>query len=280
MQIIEKIENLQKEISKLKSENKTIGFVPTMGALHKGHLSLADFSKSDCDITVFSIFVNPTQFNNKSDLDKYPRTIGQDLEMLKLKGVDIVFTPNQNEMYPKEDTRKFNFGKLETLMEGKFREGHFNGVAQIVSKLFEAVDADKAYFGLKDFQQVTVIKAMVKMLEMPVEIIACPIVREESGLAMSSRNQRLNQEQKQEARILYKTLNNIKKTFNDYSPLELQKISIEQIENNSRLRVEYLEIVDYETLETIKKWNESKNITTCLAAFCGDVRLIDNLKIF
>ena len=276
---INTVEALQKEISNLKSENKIIGFVPTMGALHQGHLSLVEYSKNQCDITVTSIFVNPTQFNNKSDLEKYPRTVERDLEMLKSKNVDIVFMPNEKEMYPEEDTRKFNFGKLETVMEGKFRDGHFNGVAQIVSKLFNFVKPDKAFFGLKDFQQVAIIKAMVRQLEMPVEIVPCPIIREENGLAMSSRNQRLSEEQKQDATILFKTIDNITKNFKEFTPKDLQNFSIKEIENNSSLKVEYLEIVDDNSLETIGNWNENKNISCCVAAYCGEVRLIDNMQI-
>ena len=279
MQTTYTIKSLQQEINKLKSEGKTIGFVPTMGALHQGHLSLVECSQKQCDITVVSIFVNPTQFNNKSDLEKYPITIDQDLEMLLNKKVDMVFMPNEKEMYPEKDTRKFNFGKLETVMEGKFRAGHFNGVAQIVSKLFYAVKPDKAFFGLKDFQQIAIIKNMVNQLEIPVEIISCPIIRERNGLAMSSRNQRLSEEEKQDATILYKTLKNISENYKEFSPVELQKFSIEQIEKYSNLKVEYLEIVDDNSLESIPEWNQSKHITSCVAAFCGDVRLIDNFKI-
>ena len=279
MKTIETVANLQLEVSNLKKQGKTIGFVPTMGALHKGHLSLTDYSKKQCDITVVSIFVNPTQFNNKADLEKYPRTIEQDLEMLQSKHIDIIFMPNEHQMYPKEDTRKFNFGTIETVMEGKFRDGHFNGVAQIVSKLFDFVKPDKAFFGLKDFQQLAVIKDMVRQLNMPVEIVPCPIIREENGLAMSSRNQRLSKQQKQDASILYKTLNYITENYKNYLPAELQKQSIEKIEQNSNLKVEYLEIVDDNSLQNISDWNNSSNITSCVAAMCGDVRLIDNMKV-
>jgi pantoate--beta-alanine ligase len=276
---IKTVVSLQKEINKLKAENKTIGFVPTMGALHQGHLSLVEQSKKQSDITVVSIFVNPTQFNNKSDLEKYPRTIEQDLEMLKSKNVDIVFMPDEKEMYPEKDTRKFNFGNLETDMEGKFRDGHFNGVAQIVSKLFDFVKPNKAFFGLKDFQQVAIIKAMVRQLEMPIEIVPCPIIREQNGLAMSSRNQRLSNEQKQDATILYKTLKNITENYKDFTPTDLQNFSIKEIEKNSNLKVEYLEIIDDNSLKTINNWNESKNISCCVAAYCGDIRLIDNMQL-
>jgi len=276
---IETVISLQEEIKSLKSNNKIIGFIPTMGALHQGHLSLVEHSKNQCDISVVSIFINPTQFNNKADLEKYPRTIEQDLEMLKTKNVDIVFMPSEKEMYPEEDTRKFNFGKLETVMEGKFRDGHFNGVAQIVSKLFDFVKPDKAFFGLKDFQQVAIIKAMVRQLNMPIEIVPCPIVRESNGLAMSSRNQRLSSEQKQDATILYKTLKNIIDNYKEFSPTKLQELSIKEIENNSNLKVEYLEIVDDNSLKTISNWNENKNISCCVAAYCGEVRLIDNMQV-
>ena len=204
---IEKSKQLNDLIFKYKSENKTIGFVPTMGALHKGHLSLISESKLKCDITVVSIFVNPTQFNDKSDLDKYPRTLENDLSLLNKLDCDIVFVPSTKEMYPKEDSREFDFGFLETVMEGANRPGHFNGVAQIVSKLFDIVMPDYAFFGKKDFQQVAVINSLVKINKYAIKIIACPIKREESGLAMSSRNERLNKTDRNKAAFINKTIN-------------------------------------------------------------------------
>ncbi len=257
--------------------NKIVGFVPTMGALHQGHLSLVDESKKTSDITVVSIFVNPTQFNNPNDLEKYPRMPEQDLALLEEKGVDLVFMPEVNEMYPEKDTRNFNFGALETVMEGKFRPGHFNGVAQIVSKLFDAVQPDKAYFGEKDFQQVAIIKAMVKMLNYNVEIVPCQTVREKDGLAMSSRNLLLKKEDRENAPIIHKMLKQSIDWQNSYSINEVKQRVIAEIEK-AGFKPEYFEIVNADTLQSVSEWNEEGPKSGCIAVFAGDVRLIDNIR--
>lgn len=279
MEILKTKIEIYNRIKKIKSEKKTIGFVPTMGALHNGHLSLIECSKKKCDITVVSIFVNPTQFNNPNDLKKYPRTIEKDIEKLQSIYTDILFMPDEKEMYPEEDTRIFNFGKLETVMEGKFREGHFNGVAQIVSKLFDYVMPDKAFFGLKDFQQYVVIKELVRkyMSDSNIEIIGCPIIREEKGLAMSSRNELLSTEQRKHANSISEILLLSKKDKNKLSVEEIKSKVVKIINLNPFLEVEYFDIVDDEKLEQIKNWDEKKEKVGCIAVFCGDVRLIDNI---
>ena len=273
------IKSLQAKISSLKKQGKTIGFVPTMGALHKGHISLIDYSTKDNDITVASIFVNPTQFNNPEDLKKYPRTIEKDIEKLEWAKTNILFAPTEQEMYPEKDTRKFDFGNLETVMEGKHRPGHFNGVAQIVSKLFEAVKPNKAYFGQKDFQQYVVIKQLAKKHQqhLNIEIISCPIIREPDGLAMSSRNVRLNPEQRKNATLISQSLFQAKQIRNEKEISELKKCIAKQINENEHLKVEYFDIVDAQNLETIKNWDETNTKVGCIAVFCGDIRLIDNI---
>jgi pantoate--beta-alanine ligase len=278
MILVNTIQELQNKLKERKSSG-TIGFVPTMGALHEGHLSLVDKAATENGTVVVSIFVNPTQFNDPKDLERYPRTLENDLEILKPRACDIVFAPNANEVYPKTDTRKFNFGELESVMEGKHRSGHFNGVAQVVSKLFNMVKPDKAYFGLKDFQQLAIIKSMVKQMELPVQIIPCAIIREKNGLAMSSRNELLTTEQRKNAALLQKTLLNAKEQKGHKSVEEITDWAIEIINKNPFLDVEYFEIVDDEQLQPIKNWNENKSVIACVAAFCGKVRLIDNIVL-
>lgn len=265
-------------ISKLKSDSKTIGFVPTMGALHEGHLSLIRESKKQCDVTVVSIFVNPTQFNDKSDLEKYPRTLEADLRLLKEINTDIVFTPDVDEMYPEEDTRDFDFGFLETVMEGANRPGHFNGVAQIVSKLFDIVEPNFAFFGKKDFQQVAIINSLVENYNYNVKIIACPIKREKSGLAMSSRNERLTEKDRIEAAFINKLLKTAVEKSKTKSVTEVKELVENEFQKNRKLELEYYEIVDDFSLKSINDWTESKNITACIVAHIGGVRLIDNIQ--
>ena len=265
-------------ISKLKSENETIGFVPTMGALHEGHLSLVRESMKKTDITVVSIFVNPTQFNDKSDLEKYPRTLDSDLSLLQSLNCDIVFTPEIKEMYPEEDTRVFDFGYLETVMEGANRPGHFNGVAQIVSKLFDIVMPNYAFFVKKDFQQVAIINRLVNKFNYPIKIIACPIKREQSGLAMSSRNELLNKKDRKNASFIFETLNKSTEISKTKTVSEVKEFVENEFKNNPNLELEYYEIVDDFSLESIKNWNDSKNITACIVAYIGGVRLIDNIQ--
>lgn len=276
MFVINTIEELQNKLSTLRKFG-TVGFVPTMGALHKGHLSLVEKALVENKTVVVSIFVNPTQFNDTKDLERYPRTLETDLKLLEPTGCQIVFAPNAKEIYPEPDTREFNFGELETVMEGKYRQGHFNGVAQVVSKLFGIVQPDKAYFGLKDFQQLAIIKSLVKQLGIPVTIVSCKIVREENGLAMSSRNQLLTSEQRKNAAIIFATLLKANEQKEIKSVEELTNWVIETLNKNPFLNVEYFEIVDDEQLQPIKNWNNNKIKIACVAAFCGKVRLIDNI---
>ncbi|MCT4591515.1 MAG: pantoate--beta-alanine ligase [Carboxylicivirga sp.] len=277
MQVVETIAELQKLLVNYKNENQTVGFVPTMGALHQGHLSLVKQAAQSSDVVVVSIFVNPTQFNNAKDLERYPRDLQTDLNALSTVKCDIVFAPDVNEVYPEKDTRTFDFGNLETVMEGKFRPGHFNGVAQVVSRLFEMVRPDKAYFGLKDFQQLAVICAMTKQLQLPVEIMPCEIVREEDGLAMSSRNMLLSDAQRKNAPLIASTLFESCNFVADTSVEGVKNKVIEAINANKELEVEYFEIVDGFTLQPVDKWDESEYIVACIAVFAGEIRLIDNV---
>jgi len=276
MFLIETIIGLQNKLKELQG-NGTIGFVPTMGALHAGHISLVKQAVSENRIVVVSIFVNPTQFNDKSDLERYPRTLESDLKLLEKTGCQIVFAPSALEVYPEPDTRKFDFGLLETVMEGKHRPGHFNGVAQVVSKLFGFVQPDKAYFGLKDFQQLAIIKEMVRQLKLDIEIVACPIVREASGLAMSSRNELLTAGERKNAATISETLVMAKELSKQKSVNELETWVIETINKNVDLTVEYFEIVDDRHLQPVKSWDENCTKVGCIAVFCGKVRLIDNV---
>jgi len=278
MLIARTIKELSKQIDLFKSNNKQIGFIPTMGALHKGHLSLIECSKSNDDVTIASIFVNPTQFNNKEDLKKYPRVEKKDLKLLKEVGCNIVFIPSVEEMYPEKDEREFNFGGIENVMEGEFREGHFNGVAQIVSKLFQYVKPNNAYFGIKDFQQVAIIRYLNKhyLADLNINIIACDILREEDGLAMSSRNQLLTTSHRKVASLIQKILNKYKNDYEKYSVKELMNKITEEINENEFLDVEYVDIVDNITLKTVNKIVEGET-TACIAVFAGKVRLIDNI---
>ncbi|MDO8951654.1 MAG: pantoate--beta-alanine ligase [Draconibacterium sp.] len=272
------IETIIELKDKLKALNKTgiIGFVPTMGALHAGHISLVKQAVSETQVVVVSIFVNPTQFNDKSDLEKYPRNLEADLKLLEKTGCQIVFAPKAVEIYPETDTRKFDFGNLETVMEGKHRPGHFNGVAQVVSKLFDIVQPGKAYFGLKDFQQLAIIKEMVTQLKLPVEIVPCPIVREENGLAMSSRNELLTNEERKNAAAISETLFRANELKTQKSVNELENWIADTINKNPYLNVEYVEIVDDSKLQPVKRWDEKGGKVCCVAVFCGKVRLIDN----
>jgi pantoate--beta-alanine ligase len=276
MFLIETIIELKDKLKALK-ETGVIGFVPTMGALHAGHISLVKQAISETQVVVVSIFVNPTQFNDKSDLEKYPRNLEADLKLLEKTGCQIVFAPKTEEIYPEPDTRKFEFGDLENVMEGKHRPGHFNGVAQVVSKLFDIVKPDKAYFGLKDFQQLAIIKEMVTQLNLPVEIVPCAIVREESGLAMSSRNELLSAEERKNAAVISESLFQAYELKKQKSVNELQNWIADNINKNPCLNVEYVEIVDDRRLQHLKNWDEKGGKVCCVAVFCGKVRLIDNI---
>lgn len=276
---VQTIKELTTEIEALKSTGKTIGFVPTMGALHRGHIELVSRSVKENDCCVVSVFVNPTQFNNASDLEKYPRDINRDAELLNKVGCNIIFAPEPNEIYTSDELNnnfEFDFGGLDKVMEGQFRPGHFNGVVQIVSKLFSLVKPNKAYFGEKDFQQLAIIHRMVKILEFDVEIVDCPIVREESGLAMSSRNERLSAEQRKKAVEISKVLFESRNFVPKLSPNDLKNWVVEKINTVDGLEVEYFEIANTTTLQTIKSWSEPS--VGCVAVFCGEVRLIDNIR--
>lgn len=261
-----------------------IGFVPTMGALHKGHLELVRRAISECPVVVVSIFVNPTQFNDKNDLRNYPRNLDDDLVLLSevMRNEDVVFTPEVSEMYPEEDTRQFNFGNLDKVMEAAHRPGHFNGVGQIVSKLFDAVQPDRAYFGLKDFQQVAVVRSLVKQLGFRVEITSCPIVRENDGLAMSSRNRLLEPGIRQLAPAIYKTISSAAEMINFKEINEIQLFVKNEINKMPGFSLEYFEIADDVDLLPVKSKKEmipGRNYYGCIAVKAGKIRLIDNTKV-
>ncbi|MFA9390800.1 MAG: pantoate--beta-alanine ligase [Prolixibacteraceae bacterium] len=277
MELIHQVEDLKRAIEIQKNAGKTLGFVPTMGALHEGHLSLVRRAAKETSFVVLSIFVNPTQFNNLDDLKRYPRTIESDMELLKTTSCDLVFAPSVKEVYPEEDTRIFEFGHLDSVMEGEHRPGHFNGVAQVVSRLFDMVQPHKAFFGLKDFQQLAIIRNMVDQLKLDLEIIACDIVREEDGLAMSSRNALLEPEQRKNAVFISKTLFEAVKRRKEYSVQEVKKWVIANINSNPFLQTEYFEIVDDKNLNPVATWDQPVNKIGCVAVHCGKVRLIDNI---
>ena len=278
MKIVHSIAELQKEIVAFRNDKKNIGFVPTMGALHAGHCSLVKQCVAENDVCVVSVFVNPTQFNNADDLLKYPRTLERDAQLLEENGCQLIFSPEPHEIYSEKElnqTFEFDFGGLDAVMEGKFRPGHFNGVVQIVSKLFDLVQPNKAYFGEKDFQQLAIIRRMVKIMNYPIEIIGCPIVREKSGLALSSRNERLSTTEKEIATNIARTLFESRQLKASQSVLQVKNWVIEQINRVEKLHVEYYEIVDADTLQETEKW---ANAVGCITVFCGEVRLIDNIK--
>jgi pantoate--beta-alanine ligase len=269
---------LKSMLDECRAAGKSIGLVPTMGALHQGHASLVERSVKENDVTVVSVFVNPTQFNDKNDLKNYPRTLEADCALLKKVGATITFAPTVEEMYPTEDTRQFSFAPIDTVMEGACRPGHFNGLAQIVSKLFYAVEPDKAYFGEKDFQQLAIIREMVRQLDLKLQIVGCPIVREADGLAMSSRNTLLSAEERERAltisRALFASLEHAKE-----NTLAATKAFVEDIINSTPgLELEYYQIVDGNTLQEISEWDDCDYVVGCIALFCGKIRLIDNIK--
>ena len=268
---------MQAYVLQKKKENKSVGFVPTMGALHQGHITLVTQCRLENEVCVVSVFVNPTQFNNPEDLTNYPRTFEADCAMLQLAGVDVVFAPSVGEMYPEEDKRSFNFGALEHVMEGAHRPGHFNGVAQVVSKLFAMVMPDRSYFGEKDFQQLAIIKEMVKQLELPVQVIPCAIVREADGLAMSSRNTRLTPAQRRVVPLIHQVLAQSKTGLATQSVEEVKQWVIDKINKEPLLEVEYFEIADALTLQSVVSWEQSGNKVGFVAVHVGDVRLIDNV---
>ncbi len=278
MKIFKTISETQSYLRNLK-QKQSIGFVPTMGALHEGHLELLRRSKKENNISVCSIFVNPIQFNNPEDLKKYPRTLEADIEKLKSVNCDVLFAPEVNEMYPEKNTKQYDFGMLDKVMEGKFRPGHFNGVAVVVKLLFDIIDPHRAYFGEKDFQQVAIINAMAKQEKMALEIIPCPIVRESDGLAMSSRNVRLTAEERKVAPIIYQTLKSVKENLKPEKIVDLCNWAVSNLNQTPGMKVEYFEIVDTETLQPISNISEKPHTIACVAAFLGKVRLIDNMQL-
>jgi len=260
--------------------NKTIGFVPTMGALHEGHLSLITKAKKKNDIVVVSIFVNPTQFDNKEDLVKYPKTFENDTKLLESVSCDVLFFPSVEEIYAKNiSSEKFDFDGLEHQMEGKFRDGHFDGVGTIVKTLFEIVTPNKAYFGEKDFQQLQIIKKMVDKNQLSVKIKGCPIFREDDGLAMSSRNTRLTKEHREVAPFIYKTLKKARKKFGTENANKITEWVTKQFKKHPLLDLEYFTIADEKSLETIKNKESNKNYRAFIAVFAGEIRLIDNIRL-
>ncbi len=268
-------------LSKEKIQGRSIGFVPTMGALHEGHLELMRRAKRENDLLAVSVFVNPIQFNNPDDLKKYPRDLEKDMRLLESVGCDVLFAPAVEEMYPEEEvTEKFNFGKLETVMEGAFRAGHFNGVAVVVKRLFNIIEPDKAYFGEKDFQQLAIIQKLVEMEKMPLEIVPCPIVREEDGLAMSSRNERLTVSERAIAPFIYKTLRDAVNLKNSKSPDEVKTWVDRKFREESKFELEYFEIADDKGLQPVSEWDKSVGTVGFVAAFLGKVRLIDNIRFY
>lgn len=279
MKVVTTKKELISYINDFRKKGKTIGLVPTMGALHEGHLSLVRECKKNTDITVVSIFVNPTQFNDPEDLKRYPRTPEQDISLLNTVDCDLVFLPTVEEIYPEKDIRKFNFGYLENIMEGARRPGHFNGVGQVVSRLFDIVTPDKAFFGMKDFQQIAIIKNMVQQLNYKIDIVSCPIIREASGLALSSRNILLDEEHKKNAPHIYATLKKARNLVAQMSVDDLKKWITDQIDSNPYLKTEYVEIVDNTTLQIIQNWNEKNDRVVCVAVHAGKIRLIDNIVL-
>lgn len=285
MKVFRTVEDLREFLDGRTAQNQSIGFVPTMGALHKGHISLVEYAKEQTDCVVVSLFVNPTQFNDPKDLERYPRTEQADLEMLENAGVDVVFVPSVEVIYPQKDERVFDFGDIEKVMEGASRPGHFNGVVQVVSRLFDIVEPNKAFFGEKDFQQLAIIRKMVKELgydKKGVQIVGCPIVRAEDGLALSSRNALLDQLQRSQAPMIYQALGMLAKHIQENRAEILKtEVLIEQtasiINEIESLEVEYIDIVDPDTLQHKDSIKKGECVRICAAVKCGIIRLIDNM---
>lgn len=280
MQVFHKIVELQNKLFEDRKNGKSVGLVPTMGALHEGHASLVKKSVKDNDVTVVSVFVNPTQFNDPKDLSSYPRDIEADCKLLEEVGADYVFTPSVEEMYPTPDTRHFEFPPISTVMEGAHRPGHFNGVCQVVSRLFYITRPDKAYFGEKDWQQIAVVKAMVSSLNLNVKIVECPIIRDTDGLARSSRNALLSADEREIAPNIFKALKESIEYSKKHNINETHDYVVEKINSVNGLEVEYFEIVDGNTLQRVSDWNDSEYIVGCITVYCGKrpVRLIDHIK--
>jgi pantoate--beta-alanine ligase len=278
MKIFHKINEIKEFLSYQKNSGLKIGFIPTMGALHKGHISLIERAKKENDLCVCSIFVNPIQFNNSEDLKKYPRNIENDILYLKSINCDVLFSPSEEEMYPEPNKIIYDFDGLDNCMEGAFRPGHFNGVAVVVKKLFDIIKPDYAYFGEKDYQQLVIIKYLIKILKIPVTVVPCATIRESDGLAMSSRNKILTQDERKIAPYVYKTLTKAKEKYSNYSIDELKKWVITEINSCSLMKAEYFDIVDKDTLEPVFSFVKRENCIGCIAVYLGKVRLIDNIK--
>ena len=278
MEIVHTVKDLQVALSAQRAQGKTVGLVPTMGALHAGHASLVKRSVAENDVTVVSIFVNPTQFNDKNDLKKYPHTLEADCRLLQECGAAFAFAPSVEEIYPEPDTRRFSFPPLDTVMEGKYRPGHFNGVCQVVSKLFDIVKPDCAYFGEKDFQQLAIVREMVRQMKFPLQVVGCPIVREADGLALSSRNSLLTTEQRKQAPAIYATLKASGEYARHHDIGETRRFVEDAIAAAPGLRLEYFDIVDARTMQTVDNWADTPCPVGCITVFCGDVRLIDNYQ--
>ncbi len=279
MKIFKKITEISAWVACEKQAGKSIGFVPTMGALHKGHLALVERARQDNDLVVCSIFVNPIQFNKPEDLEKYPRTLKEDTRLLESAGCDAVFCPEEKEMYPRPEEKTYDFGTLDKVMDGRYREGHFNGVAVVVSKLFTIVEPHRAYFGQKDFQQLQIIRALVKMEAIKVEVIACPTVRENDGLAMSSRNRQLSVSQRHEAPRIYRALMAARSMYPDIPLHDIRQKVTREINASPELEVEYVEIVRADTLLPAKEHGDDAEIVACIAVYAGNIRLIDNMSL-
>ena len=277
MKTFNKVSDLQQELAKV--EPSDIGFVPTMGALHAGHRSLVELARRECQTVVVSVFVNPTQFNDKTDLKNYPRTPEADLAILEEAGADYVLMPSVEEIYPEPDNRVFDFGQVDKVMEGATRPGHFNGVAQVVSRLFDIVKPANAYFGEKDFQQIAVIKAMVEQLGLKLQIVECPIIRDTDGLALSSRNLLLTPEHRKAAPEIYSTIKQCAEKSQQMTPAELTAWVVAEVEKSGLMKVIYFQAVDALSLQEVSSWDESPRIQGCIAVQAGEIRLIDNVKI-
>lgn len=277
MLIFTKIAELQDFLNKQRELQKSIGFVPTMGALHQGHISLIETSKNFSDLTVCSIFVNPTQFNDKLDLERYPRTPEADTELLVKAGCDVLFLPNVTEIYPKETKENFDFGHLDHILEGSARPNHFNGVAQVVKRFFEIIKPSKAFFGSKDYQQVMVIKSLVRQMNSPIQIIACPILRENDGLAMSSRNTLLTTPEREAAKIIPYLMKNARKMALEVGVSEAKAWVDKEVKKESLFKLDYFEVCDTETLKILNEVNNPEKTIALIALFVGRIRLIDNL---
>lgn len=281
MELIKSIDRLTQFVENQKNSGRTIGFVPTMGALHEGHLALVRSAVAGNDVAVVSVFVNPTQFNDKNDFAKYPRTLDADAALLESVGCKAVFAPDADEMYSPDEmdgTFQFDFGGLDKVMEGKFRPGHFNGVVQVVSKFFRLVRPDRAYFGEKDFQQLAIIRRMVEVMDFDVEIISCPIVRQDNGLARSSRNVLLTEEQRNLAANIYAVLHESTTFYNMTTVSEVHDAVVAAVNRHEGLDVEYFDIVDADTLQSVRYWDDAEHVVGCITVRCCGVRLIDNIR--